>query len=1405
MAKTYGGLKRIRRSYASIPEVAPMPNLIELQKSSYDNFLQIGIPQEKRTSSGLQEVFESIFPIKDNSGKAQLEFVRYEFEEPKYDVEECQQRAMTFASPLKVTFRLVVWDIDEDTGARSIRDIKEQDVYMGDMPLMTQNGTFVVNGTERVIVSQMHRSPGVFFDHDRGKTHASGKFLFAARVIPYRGSWLDFEFDAKDMLFVRIDRRRKLPVTTFLMALYSDTVEAELAKLEAKNKGKQQVTVADLKNTPITGMSREEILNTFYSTITYTRKGKKDDWSVAFEPERWRGVKLLRDLVDAKTGDVMVEAGVKVTARQANKLKAEGLETILVPEEDLLGRYVSLDMINEDTGEIYIEAGDEIDVKALELLKDAGFKEIPTLAIDHVNVGGYLRNTLAADRSFTREDALIDIYRILRPGEPPTLEGAEALFKGLFFEPERYDLSAVGRVKMNARLDVQADDSVRILRKEDIVKMVGILLDLKDGRGAIDDIDNLGNRRVRSVGELLENQYRVGLVRMERTIRERMGSIDIDTVMPHDLINAKPAAAALREFFGSSQLSQYMDQTNPLAEITHKRRLSALGPGGLTRERAGFEVRDVHETHFGRICPIETPEGQNIGLINSLATFARVNKYGFIESPYRRVVDSRVTDEVVYLSAMEESKYTIAQANSDLDDTNKFTSDRVICRCNGENVKARPEDIHFIDVSPKQMVSVAAALIPFLENDDANRALMGSNMQRQAVPLLKTDSPLVGTGMEAIVARDSGVTIVAKRGGVIDQVDANRIVVRATQADGKTSEGVDIYKLFKYQRSNHSTCINQKPLVRVGDVVQAGDIIADGPSTDKGELALGRNVLVAFMSWNGYNFQDSIVISERIVRDDVFTSIHIEEFEVMARDTKLGNEEITRDIPNVGEEALKNLDEAGIISIGAEVKAGDILVGKVTPKGESPMTPEEKLLRAIFGEKSADVRDTSLRVPPGIAGTVVEVRVFSRRGVDKDERSLAIERAEIDRLAQDRDAERAIIERDFFNRLQELLLGQTVVKGPKEGGRDTVLAGKTITQDLLSTYTHGQWRSFAVENNDVQGSIEALKKEVDEIIGHIQERFDNKVAKLRRGDELAPGVMKMVKVFIAAKRKLQPGDKMAGRHGNKGVVSRIVPLEDMPHLEDGTPVDIILNPLGVPSRMNVGQILETHLGWASAGLGKQIGQIVDDVQEKTKDIKYLRSHLEDVYETKEAKASLKALSDEDILEVASDLRRGIPLATPVFDGAREKDIVVALEKAGLHNSGQVTLIDGLTGEELERQVTVGYIYMLKLHHLVDDKIHARSIGPYSLVTQQPLGGKAQFGGQRFGEMEVWALEAYGAAYTLQEMLTVKSDDVTGRTKVYESIVRGDDNFESGIPESFNVLVKELRSLGLSMDFLQETV
>ena len=1373
MNQTFIGKKRIRKYFGKIREVLEMPNLIEVQKSSYELFLKSGDQLEPLDGEGIKGVFQSVFPIKDFNETAVLEFIKYELEKPKYDVEECQSRDMTYAAPLKVTLRLIVFDVDVDTGARSVKGIKEQDVFMGDMPLMTPNGTFVVNGTERVIVSQMHRSPGVFFDHDKGKTHSSGKLLFTCRIIPYRGSWLDFEFDAKDIVYARIDRRRKLPVSTLLFAL---------------------------------GMDQESIMDAYYNTVQY-EKVDNNGWKTQFFPERLRGTKPSSDLIDADTGKVVVPAGKKVTPRAVKALIDENkVKSIFVSFEDIIGRFVARDIINEETGEIWAEAGDELTWEldkndevsggSLKLLLDNGVIDIPVLDIDNINVGPYIRNTVFADKNFGRDTALMDIYRVMRPGEPPTVESASALFDSLFFDADRYDLSAVGRVKMNMRLNLDAQDTVRVLRRDDIISCVNALVELRDGKGDVDDIDHLGNRRVRSVGELMENQYSVGLLRMERAIRERMSSVEIDTVMPQDLINAKPAAAAVREFFGSSQLSQFMDQTNPLSEVTHKRRLSALGPGGLTRERAGFEVRDVHPTHYGRMCPIETPEGPNIGLINSLASFARVNKYGFIETPYRKVKDGQVTDNVEYLSATEEMRHTVAQANANLDQEGRFVNDLVSTRQAGEYMLQAKENVDLIDVSPKQLVSVAASLIPFLENDDANRALMGSNMQRQAVPLLQADAPFVGTGMETVVATDSGAAIQASRGGVIDQVDAMRIVVRVTDGLEVGDPGVDIYGLRKFQRSNQNTCINQKPLVNVGDVVAKGDVIADGPSTDLGELALGKNVIVAFMPWNGYNYEDYILISERLARDDVFTSIHIEEFEVAARDTKLGPEEITRDIPNVGEEALRNLDEAGIVYIGADVVPGDILVGKITPKGESPMTPEEKLLRAIFGEKASDVRDTSLRVKPGDFGTVVEVRVFNRHGVEKDERSLQIEREEVEYLARDRDDEMGILDRNIYGRLETLLLNKKVLKGPKG-----ITINAKVTPELLDTMSKGQWWQLALEKEKDATQVEALNFQYEEQKQVLEARFEDKVDKVRRGDDLMPGVMKMVKVFVAVKRKLQPGDKMAGRHGNKGVISKVVPMEDMPFLEDGTPVDFCLNPLGVPSRMNVGQILETHMGWAARGLGLKIDEALEDFK-LSGDPSKVKDALKYAYGDETYSDAFLDMDDQRLIESATAVRKGVPIATPVFDGAKESDINDALSRAGFDTSGQSTLFDGRTGEKFSRQVTVGVKYLLKLHHLVDDKIHARSTGPYSLVTQQPLGGKAQFGGQRFGEMEVWALEAYGAAYTLQEMLTVKSDDVAGRTKVYESIVKGEDNFEAGIPESFNVLVKEVRGLGLNMELLE---
>ena len=1352
MSQTLQNRKRLRKTFQRNDQIAEMPNLIEVQKFSYELFLQRFVSSEDRLDKGLENVFRSVFPISDFSETSTIEYISYSFDEPKFDTDECIQRGLTYAAPLKVTLRLIVFDVDEETQAKSIKDVKEQDVYMSDLPLMTENGTFIINGTERVVVSQMHRSPGVFFDHDKGKTHSSGKILFAARIIPYRGSWMDFEFDPKDIVNARIDRKKKIPATTILYSL---------------------------------GYDAEEILSMFYKSEDYTKY--KDGWKKDFKAENIVGGKSLFPLVSK--GKVIVEQGKKFTPRLLKQLEEKNIKELEISNEELIGKFVSEDIVNTDTGEIFAEAGEEITEELIALFELEKIKSIPVLVIDNINSSPFLRNTLALDKSIDKETALFEIYKILRPGEPPTVESATALFESLFFDADRYDLSDVGRVKLNMRLNLDTPDTVRVLTKEDIASVLKTLVDLRDGKGDIDDIDNLGNRRVRSVGELLENQFRIGLLRMERAIRERMSSVDIDAVMPQDIINAKPIAATIREFFGSSQLSQFMDQTNPLSEITHKRRVSALGPGGLTRERAGFEVRDVHPTHYGRICPIETPEGPNIGLINSLATYSRINKYGFIESPYLKVVDGKKTNEIVYLSAVEESRYRIAQADEPADEKGNLLSELLNCRHDGDFDLVPPASVDFVDVSPQQTVSVAAALIPFLENDDANRALMGSNMMRQAVPLVTNEAPFVGTGMEETVARDSGSSVVATRDGIVDQVDSQRIVV-TSRGDLEAGDlGVDIYNLKKFLRSNQSTCMNQRPLVRVGDQIFKGDIIADGPSTDSGELALGKNVLVAFMPWNGYNFEDSILISEKIVKDDVFTSIHIEEFEVMARDTKLGSEEITRDIPNVGEEALRNLDESGIVYIGAEVKPGDILVGKVTPKGESPITPEEKLLRAIFGEKASDVRDSSLKLPPGTNGSVVDVRVFNRHGIEKDERALAVEREEVERLSIDRDDELSILDRNIFSRLKESLVGKVATSGPKISNEKT-----KIDEELLNDIPKNSWWDFVMQNNSVQKEIESLRDQYNENKAQIEKRFEDKVEKVSRGDELLPGVMKSIKVYVAIKRKLQPGDKMAGRHGNKGVISRIVPAEDMPYSADGRHVDVVLNPLGVPSRMNVGQILETHLGAACAGLGQQINNALKSY-EAGGDISNVRSTLEGIYKPSE----IKKYEDGDLIEMSHSLRKGVPIATPVFDGARENDINDLLEKADLNTSGQITLYDGRTGEKFDRPVTVGYIYILKLHHLVDDKIHGRSVGPYSLVTQQPLGGKAQFGGQRFGEMEVWALEAYGAAYTLQEMLTVKSDDVAGRTKVYESIVRGEENFESGVPESFNVLVKEMRSLGLNVE------
>ena len=1352
--------KRVRKNFGKLKEVSKFPNLIEIQKKSYEEFLLEGSNPSERPDKGLQKVFKSVFPLEDFSGSARIEYIEYDFQSPKFDVDECRQRDKTFAAPLNVKLRLIVFDIDEETESRTVKDIKEQEIYLCDLPLMTQKGTFITNGTERVVVSQMHRSPGVFFDHDNGKTHSSGKLLFGARVIPYRGSWLDIEFDHKDIIHCRIDRKKKIPITSFLMAM---------------------------------GIKRDEVLSIFYNTEIYSLNLKDNRWKVNFNPKNIKTGKLQKSLINASNGKVVVKQGTKINPAIAKKLFNDGLKNLLLEDDDLIGKFIADDIINEKTGEIYFESSDEITSETIDRIKELKITKIPVLEIDGINIGSFIRDTLRVDKNLSPEESVVEIYKVLRPGEPPNLETAFEVFNSLFFKSEKYDLSDVGRVKMNYRLNLDCPDTVTVLRSEDVIEVIKTVMDLRTGKGEVDDIDHLGNRRVRSVGELVENQFRMGLIRMERSIKERMNSLEVDAATPQDIINAKPLVASLKEFFGTSQLSQFMDQTNPLAEITHKRRLSALGPGGLSRERAGFEVRDVHPTHYGRICPIETPEGPNIGLINSLASHARVNQYGFIESPYRRVNKGKVTNDVEYLPAMEEANFTIAQANSELDDKGSFVTKLVSCRRDGDFVMTVPEDIDYMDVSPKQVVSCAASLIPFLENDDANRALMGSNMMRQAVPLIQAESPLVGTGVEKVVAVDSGVTIVANRDGIVDKIDGKRIVVRVTEKIKTTESGVDIYTLQKFQRSNQSTCINQRPLVKVGDKVAKGDIIADGPSTHFGELGLGRNVVVAFMPWRGYNFEDSILISEKIVQEDKFTSIHIEEFEVMSRDTKLGSEEITRDIPNAGDEMLGNLDEAGIVYVGADVNPGDILVGKVTPKGESPVTPEEKLLRAIFGEKATDVKDTSLRLPPGSSGIVVDVKVFNRYGIEKDDRALSIERDEIEKLANDREAELGILNRNIRERLGSLIEGKQISDSPEEIEKQSNYELSILSSIKLDTL----WK-IKLQNQNEQIEIDNLKKQYDIARAAIQTRFDNKVDKVQRGDELLPGVMKMVKVFVAVKRKLQPGDKMAGRHGNKGVISKIAPVEDMPYLEDGRTVDIVLNPLGVPSRMNVGQILETHLGWACAGIGEIINKSL--AQYKTSnDHSVIGQSLEKVYGKHQYKSEISSLNKDEQRELAMNIASGVPIKTPVFDGASEAEISEMLEEAGFDKSGQTQLWDGLTGEKFERKVTVGYIYMLKLHHLVDDKIHARSIGPYSLVTQQPLGGKAQFGGQRFGEMEVWALEAYGAAYTLQEILTVKSDDVAGRTKVYETIIRGEDVFQSGTPESFNVLIKEIRSLGLNIE------
>jgi DNA-directed RNA polymerase subunit beta len=1379
MAATIQNNFRIRKNFAKIQKIIDIPNLIDIQKHSYDKFLQADKGPEQREDTGLQGVFKSVFPIKDFNETSSLEFVSYHLEKPKYDVDECHQRGMTYSAPIKVVVRLVVWDKDPDTGAQSIRDVKEQEVYFGEIPLMTDNGTFIINGTERVVVSQLHRSPGAFFDHDKGKSHSSGKLLYNARIIPYRGSWIDFEFDHKDILYVRIDRRRKLAATVLLRALGAVPDTAKKNPLE-------------FKGTP------EEILNYFYATETIFI-GDKGSYEKSVELELLPGQRATRDIKHAKTGEIIVKKNRKFTRAAIKKLEQAKIKTLPLDPEELITKISAHDVVDESTGEVLLEVNEEVTEEKVESLRERGINEFKVLFIDNLNVGPFLRDTLNADKITSPEEAIMEIYRRLRPGDPPTLETATNLFINLFFNPERYDLSKVGRLKLNYKFGVDEPLEQAVVTKKDILEVVRYLIDLKNGKGQIDDIDHLGNRRVRAVGELLENQYRIGLVRMERAIKERMSLQEIETLMPHDLINAKPVTAVIKEFFGSSQLSQFMDQTNPLSEVTHKRRLSALGPGGLTRERAGFEVRDVHPTHYGRICPIETPEGPNIGLIASLSTFARVNEYGFVETPYRQVVEGKVTDEVKFYSALEEEKHVIAQANALFDKKGHFETPLVSCRKAGEFPQSRPEDISLMDVSPNQLVSVAASLIPFLENDDANRALMGSNMQRQAVPLLRTAAPLVGTGIEGTVARDSGVCVVARRDGIVDQVDAGRIVVRAESKESSfdVASEVDIYNLIKYTRSNQNTCINQKPIVKAGDRVKKGDVMADGPAVETGELALGQNVVVAFMPWQGYNFEDSILVSERILRDDVFTSIHIEEFECIARDTKLGKEEITRDIPNVGEEALKDLDDSGIIRIGAEVGPGSILVGKITPKGETQLSPEEKLLRAIFGEKAGDVRDSSLRVPPGVTGTVINAKVFSRKGVDKDERAKDIENQEEAKLLKDQNDEIKILKDSSYKRIKRLLHSkETSNKLVDDKGKVLLNKGQAITDVLLDEIPEKYWPEIAV--GGAEEKVAKILENFNEQKELVKLVFGEKISRLKKGDELPPGVIKMVKVYVAIKRKLAVGDKMAGRHGNKGVVSRVLATEDMPYLEDGRTVDLVLNPLGVPSRMNIGQILETHLGWAARGLGEQIQKMIDEKWNGDA----VRKDLKKIYDSKEMHDLLDGLPEKEILKLASKLTRGVHFASPVFDGAREVEILTQLEHAELPRTGQMILFDGRTGDAFDQDVTVGIMYMLKLHHLVDEKIHARSIGPYSLVTQQPLGGKAQFGGQRLGEMEVWAMEAYGAAYSLQEFLTVKSDDVVGRTRMYESIVKGEYALESGLPESFNVLIKELQSLGLDVELME---
>jgi len=1352
--------KNIRKSFGKLKESLSIPNLIEVQKNSYKELTEFK-PEDGDLTKGFDRVFKSIFPIEDLNDKATLEYVSYRLEKPKFDVEECITRGLTYSSALKCTLRLVVYEIDQENNTKDILSAKEQEVYMGEVPMMTNSGTFITNGVQRVVVNQMHRSPGVFFDHDKGKTHASGKLLFNCRVIPNRGSWLDFEFDVKDFLYFKIDRKKKILASTLLLAL---------------------------------GFTKAEIADEFYESDDYTFDPKTNKWKTKFNPENYKSKNFAEEVIDAKTGKVVVKLGDKINYLNAKKLANEGLKEILVSRESLYGKFLHRDIKINDEEDGVFKIGTELNDTIIQQILDANINTLKISITNSINKGSYLLTTLLNDKNEDKNDAITEIYKMLRPGEPPTTEIATQIFNNLFFSSDRYDLSDVGRVKMNSRLNLECSDKITILRNDDIIAIIHKMLDLRDGKDEVDDIDHLGNRRVRSVGELVENQARIGVYRMERAIKEKMTTLDIESAMPQDLINAKPLTVSLKDFFASSQLSQFMDQTNPLSEITHKRRVSALGPGGLTRERAGFEVRDVHPTHYGRICPIETPEGPNIGLINSLSTYAKINKYGFIESPYKRVKDAVVQDNVEYLSAMEETKYTIAQANTKLDKNGKITEELVSCRQNLNFILAKPETIDFIDVSPKQLVSVAASLIPFLENDDANRALMGSNMMRQAVPLLKPESPLVGTGIESDVALDSGVTIVAKRDGIVDKIDGKRIVIKVTEETDFTKSGVDIYNLQKFKRSNQNTCINQKPLVRVGDKVKSGDIIADGPATKLGELALGKNVTVAFMPWQGYNFEDSILISERCVTDDVFTSIHIVEYEVMARDTKLGEEEITRDIPNVNEEALKNLDESGVVYIGAEVNAGDILVGKVTPKGDSASGPEEKLLRSIFGEKAIDVTDTSLRMSRGSSGTVVDVRVFNRHGIEKDERSITIERAEIEQVQQDKIVEEEILERSIKQRASQFLSGSSLAKKVKDLDQ-----GTKLDFDAINKLNINDVFKITVGNVNDEATLAQLKDQYNKAKQDITERFEDKVLKIRSGDDLLPSVMKMVKVFVAIKRRLRPGDKMSGRHGNKGVVSKIVPVEDMPYREDGRPVDIVLNPLGVPSRMNVGQILETHLGWACKEFGEEVKRLVNENNKKIEKTEKIAKFLKSVYGEEVFKETIDTLNKSEFRDLCENLQNGIAISTPVFDGAKEKNVTEMLELAKLPSSGQTTLWDGRTGEKFDRPVTVGIIYMLKLHHLVEDKIHARSTGPYSLVTQQPLGGKAQLGGQRFGEMEVWALEAYGASYTLQEILTVKSDDVAGRVKVYETIVKGEENFESGIPESFNVLVKEIKSLALNVE------